>query len=93
MWCNPAGKGFASPSITAYGVPDATPLEWAFTGEQRDSNGFQYHRARYYARNPVMLTDASGRGWLMHTVKRITVIYSDEMQKCQLHSFLKEIFS
>jgi RHS repeat-associated protein len=32
-----------------YGVPDTAWTGWAFTGEQRDSNALQYHRARYYA--------------------------------------------
>jgi RHS repeat-associated protein len=34
---------------TEYGVPDAPITGFAFTGEQRDSNALQYHRARYYA--------------------------------------------
>jgi RHS repeat-associated protein len=32
-----------------YGVPDAAITSFAFTGEWRDENVLQYHRARYYA--------------------------------------------
>ena len=37
-----------SVSYTPYGVPDTSIDKFAFTGEQRDANGLQYHRARYY---------------------------------------------
>jgi len=37
-------------SYSAYGTPDAAVgSPFAFTGEQRDSSGLQYHRARYYS--------------------------------------------
>jgi RHS repeat-associated protein len=36
-------------NYTPYGVPDSAMTGFAFTGEPRDSNGLQYHRARYYA--------------------------------------------
>ncbi len=39
-----------------YGHPDTTITGFAFTGEPRDANGLQYHRARYY--NPSLA------GWL-----------------------------
>jgi RHS repeat-associated protein len=35
-------------TYSPYGVPDSPILGFAFTGEQRDTNGLQYHRARYY---------------------------------------------
>ncbi len=35
-----------------YGHPDTTITGFAFTGEPRDANGLQYHRARYY--NPAL---------------------------------------
>jgi RHS repeat-associated protein len=35
-------------TYTPYGVPDSSMTGFAFTGEQRDTNGLQYHRARYY---------------------------------------------
>ncbi|MGB1288017.1 MAG: RHS repeat-associated core domain-containing protein, partial [Aggregatilineales bacterium] len=35
-----------------YGIPDTATTGFAFTGEQRDANGLQYHRARYY--DPVL---------------------------------------
>ncbi len=37
-----------SMGYSPYGVPDSE-YEWAFTGEQRDATGVQFHRARYYA--------------------------------------------
>jgi YD repeat-containing protein len=37
-------------NYSAYGTPDAAiGSPFAFTGEQRDASGLQYHRARYYA--------------------------------------------
>jgi RHS repeat-associated protein len=35
-------------TYSPYGVPDSPISGFAFTGEQRDTNGLQYHRARYY---------------------------------------------
>jgi RHS repeat-associated protein len=35
-------------TYSPYGVPDSPINGFAFTGEQRDTNGLQYHRARYY---------------------------------------------
>jgi RHS repeat-associated protein len=35
-------------TYSPYGVPDSPISGFAFTGEQRDPNGLQYHRARYY---------------------------------------------
>jgi RHS repeat-associated protein len=35
-------------TYSPYGVPDSPIAGFAFTGEQRDTNGLQYHRARYY---------------------------------------------
>jgi len=37
-----------SVSYSEYGEPDTSLTGFAFTGEQRDTNGLQYHRARYY---------------------------------------------
>jgi len=37
---------------SAYGEPDGALLGFAFTGEMREANGLQYHRARYY--NPTL---------------------------------------
>ena len=34
---NASGTLSNAVNYNPYGVPDATPLEWAFTGEQRDS--------------------------------------------------------
>jgi RHS repeat-associated protein len=34
-------------TYSPYGVPDTAITGFAFTGEQRDVTGFQYHRARY----------------------------------------------
>jgi len=39
-------------NYSEYGEPDTSLTGFAFTGEQRDSNGLQYHRARYY--DPVL---------------------------------------
>jgi RHS repeat-associated protein len=38
----------SSMSYDPYGVPDTSINGFAYTGEMRDSNGLQYHRARYY---------------------------------------------
>jgi RHS repeat-associated protein len=35
-------------TYSPYGVPDSPISGFAFTGEQRDTNGLQYHHARYY---------------------------------------------
>jgi RHS repeat-associated protein len=44
-----AGEVQQAVNYTPYGVPDSSMTGFAFTGEQRDPNGLQYHRARYYA--------------------------------------------
>jgi RHS repeat-associated protein len=36
-------------NYSEYGEPDTSITGFAFTGEVRDANGLQYHRARYYA--------------------------------------------
>jgi RHS repeat-associated protein len=36
-------------NYSEYGLPDVAWKGWAFTGEWRDANPLQYHRARYYA--------------------------------------------
>jgi len=41
-----------SVNYSEYGDPDTSLTGFAFTGEQRDTNGLQYHRARYY--DPVL---------------------------------------
>jgi RHS repeat-associated protein len=38
-------------SYSPYGVPDTSVDGFAYTGEMRDGNGLQYHRARYYSPN------------------------------------------
>gem|GEM_PF-3102348 len=35
-------------NYSEYGDPDTSMTGFAFTGEQRDTNGLQYHRARFY---------------------------------------------
>ncbi len=44
-----SGRQFQSThNYDPYGNPDTTITGFAFTGEPRDANGLQYHRARYY---------------------------------------------
>ncbi len=44
-----SGRQFQSThNYDPYGNPDTTITGFAFTGEPRDTNGLQYHRARYY---------------------------------------------
>jgi RHS repeat-associated protein len=52
-WTFPVQDGLGSVrddavSYSPYGVPDDTITGFAFTGEMRDANGLQFHRARYY---------------------------------------------
>ncbi len=48
-----SGRQFQSThNYDPYGNPDTTITGFAFTGEPRDANGLQYHRARYY--NPSL---------------------------------------
>ncbi len=48
-----SGRQFQSThNYDPYGNPDTTITGFAFTGEPRDANGLQYHRARYY--NPAL---------------------------------------
>jgi RHS repeat-associated protein len=54
FWSHPVQDGLGSVRDDAlgyspFGVPDAVVSGFAFTGEMRDENGLQYHRARYYA--------------------------------------------
>jgi RHS repeat-associated protein len=35
-------------TYSPYGIPDSPIAGFAFTGEERGTNGLQYHRARYY---------------------------------------------
>jgi RHS repeat-associated protein len=54
VWSHPVQDGLGSVRDDAlgyspFGVPDASVSGFAFTGEMRDGNGLQYHRARYYS--------------------------------------------
>jgi RHS repeat-associated protein len=52
-WTYPVQDGLGSVrdgglGYSPYGVPDDAITGFAFTGEVRDANGLQFHRARYY---------------------------------------------
>jgi RHS repeat-associated protein len=54
-------------NYSEYGVPSAPITGFAFTGEMRDGNGLQYHRARY-------LSPALG-GWLSQDTLELGNLY------------------
>ena len=55
-WVDDDQKIVQTHSYDPYGHPTTPMTGFAFTGEPRDANGLQYHRARYY--NPTLA------GWL-----------------------------